>query len=95
MSHDCHMTLSDGHMIIRLEEQGKIDSAMECYREALTLDPDQGVAKERVEAITAAIEAKVCWLLCKKGRNSCMLASPSSYSSYCCWVCCGPLLQLP
>lgn len=47
----------------RLEEQGKISSAMDCYREALTLDPEEATAKERLESLTVVTEMKVCWSL--------------------------------
>ena len=50
-SRDCH----------RLEERGKIDSAMACYREALDFDPGEETAKARRQALTVAIETKVCW----------------------------------
>lgn len=47
----------------RLEEQGKISSAMDCYREALTFDPEEVTAKERLESLTVVMEMKVCWSL--------------------------------
>lgn len=46
---------------LRLEEQGRVEAAMESYREALELDPGEETAKGRLEALVAAIEAKVCW----------------------------------
>jgi tetratricopeptide (TPR) repeat protein len=42
-----------------LEEQGKMDSAMACYREVLGLDPEEETAKVRLQALTAAVEAKM------------------------------------
>jgi hypothetical protein len=56
-----------------LEVQGKIDSAMACYREALTFDPEEPTAKERLGALTVAMETKVCWSLSKGGGDCCNL----------------------
>ena len=33
---------------------------MECYREVLTFDPEEATAKERLGALTAAMERQVC-----------------------------------
>ena len=71
---DCHMILGRDHMtcavcMFRLEEQGKIDSAIACYREALTLDPEEVTARERLGILTAAIEMKVRWLPDKDRGN--------------------------
>lgn len=49
---------------------------MDCYREALNLDPEEAMAKERLKALTAAIEMKVCWSLTRGEEevvNTCSL----------------------
>ena len=33
---------------------------MECYRDVLTIDPEEATAKERLGALTAAMERQVC-----------------------------------
>lgn len=37
-----------------------MEEAMRCYREALADDPQQSSAKERLQALTAFAEKKVC-----------------------------------
>ena len=43
----------------RLEKDGKLERAVQCYREALADDPSQQTARTRLELITAALEKQV------------------------------------
>ena len=70
ISHDIEWRSHDNH---RLEEQGKIDSAMACYREALTFNPEEPTAKERLDTLTVVMETKVCWSLSKEREDCCNL----------------------
>ena len=45
--------------IARLEKEGKLERAVECYREALADDPSQQTARTRLELIIAALEKQV------------------------------------
>ena len=67
MSCDCHVS--------RVEESGEMESAMDCYREALEINPEDETAKTRLHTLTAAMETKVR----VSGANKKML-QPSLFS---------------
>ena len=67
MSCDCHVS--------RVEENGEMESAMDCYREALEINPEDEAAKTRLHTLTAAMETKVR----VSGANKKML-QPSLFS---------------
>jgi hypothetical protein len=46
-------------VIARLEKDGKLERALQCYREALADDPGQTTARTRLELISAALEKQV------------------------------------
>ena len=46
-------------VIARLEKDGKLERAVQCYREALADDPSQLTARTRLELISAALEKQV------------------------------------
>ena len=50
----------DCRCLCRLETRGDIDSAMTCYREALTFDPCESEARERLDSLTAKLDKQVC-----------------------------------
>ena len=62
----------------RLEAQGRVEEAMESYREALELDPREETARGRLEALVAAMEIKVCWLLAEKAAAANLFLLSSS-----------------
>ena len=47
------------YAVCRLEEKGNIDYSLSYYKKALTFDPEEETARERVEALTIAMEKKV------------------------------------
>ena len=46
-------------VIARLEKDGKLERAVQCYREALADDSGQLTARTRLELISAALEKQV------------------------------------
>ena len=54
---------------------------MDSYREALGLDPTQETTRGRLEALTVAMEAKVCWLLAGKSTAHSLTFLSSSLSA--------------
>ena len=66
---------------LRLEEQGKLESALHCYKEALADNPKSEVAKSRLEFITTVLERQVClasWAVLSTYRFLCLAYSLSS-----------------
>ena len=47
-------------LFYRLEEEGNMDGAMRCYREALADNPEEETARVRLDILTTAAEKQVC-----------------------------------
>ena len=55
----------------RLEKDGRLERAVQCYREALADDPSQQTARTRLELISAALEKQVGIISVVLGTKMC------------------------